>query len=268
MPADAVVGAILGDIVGSVHESAWRKVPDRDFPFLTDRSHFTDDTVLTIAVAEAVRLDLDFAEPIALWANRYPHAGYGGGFRRWMASDDRRPYGSFGNGSAMRVSAVAYTSDDLEVVLPLAAKSAAVTHSHPEGIRGAQAIAGAVLIARLGGSKDNIRDLVARRFTYDLSYSVDEWRDESNFDVTCQGTVPAAVQAFLEGDGVESTIRNAVYIGGDSDTLAAIAGSIAGAAYGVAPELRSVATARLDEYLRAELDAFEGWGRNSDGRAP
>ena len=257
MPADGVVGAILGDLVGSVHESRWRKVPDRQFPFLTEESRFTDDTVLTIAVAEAVRLNVDFAEPIARWANRYPHAGFGGMFRSWMASADRQPYNSFGNGSAMRVSPVAYASDDLETVLALAAASAVVTHDHPEGIKGAQAIAGAILIARSGGKSDDITDLVAGRFDYDLSRSVETWRSETTFDVTCQGTVPAAVQAFLEASDLESAIRNAVYIGGDADTLAAIAGSIAGAAYGVTPDQRSAVLGHLRDDLTTELNAFE-----------
>ncbi len=255
---DAVVGAILGDVAGSLHESRWRKVKDRDFELITSGSRFTDDTVLTIAVAEAVRLGVDFGEPIARWANAYPDAGYGGRFRAWMAAPNRKPYGSFGNGSAMRVSAVAYASDDMDDVLELAEASAAVTHDHPDAIRGAQAVAAAILVGRLGGSKADVRALVAR-LGYDLETTVDQWRHATTFDVTCQGTVPMSVRAVLEADDCESAIRNAVFIGGDADTLAAIAGSIAGAMFGVPEDLRAAALQRLDGSLAQELDRFEQW---------
>jgi ADP-ribosylglycohydrolase len=256
--ADAVVGAIVGDIVGSVHESRWRKVPHRDFPLLTPRSHVTDDTVLTVAVAEAVRTGSGFEGPMVAWGQAYPDAGYGGRFRRWLATPDRRPYGSYGNGSAMRVSAVAYASDDLSEVLALTEASARVTHDHPEGVRGAQAVAGAILLGRLGASASDVRDLVTR-FGYDLETTVDQWRESTMFDVTCQGTVPAAVRSVLEAGDLESAVRNAVFIGGDADTLAAIAGSVAAALYGMPADLRAQAWSRLDEYLVSEVDRFEVW---------
>jgi ADP-ribosylglycohydrolase len=255
---DGVLGAVLGDIVGSLHESRWQKVDDRAFALFSAASHPTDDSVLTLAVAEAVRLGADFASTIQRWANAYPYAGYGGMFKQWMRSDHPKPYGSFGNGSAMRVSAVACASDDDAVVLDLAARSAAVTHDDPEGIKGAQAVALAILVARRGGGLPAVRATV-EGFGYDLSRSVDEWRGVSAFDVTCQGTVPPAVQAVLESESLESAIRNAVFVGGDADTLAAIAGSIGAAAFGIPPHLRDEAVRRLDPTMREALADFESW---------
>lgn len=258
MRAHGVLGAIVGDIAGSTRESRRWKVPDRDFPLFDEGARFTDDTVLTIAVADALRSDVDFAAAIRKWARLYPHAGYGGMFRGWMDDDAADPYFSFGNGSAMRVSPVAYASDDLADVLPLARASASVTHDHPEGIKGAQAIASAVLIARGGGDTDAVGRAV-QAFGYDLAWSVDRWRDETSFDVTCMGTVPAATRCVLEATDLESAIRNAIWIGGDADTLAAVAGSIAGALWGVPDDLAQQAVDRLDPPLSEALSSFDTW---------
>lgn len=258
MRANAVLGAIIGDLAGSTRESRRWKVPDRDFPLFDDGARFTDDTVLTIAVADALRTDLDFAAHLRRWARLYPHAGYGGMFKDWMDDDEAEPYFSFGNGSAMRVSPVAYAGDDLANVLPLARASASVTHDHPEGIKGAQAVASAILIARQGGDTDAVARAVAA-FGYDLSRSVDDWRDEITFDVTCMGTVPPATQCVLEAHDVESAIRNAIWIGGDADTLAAVAGSLAGALWGIPAELEQLATGLLDPSIIDSLVAFDGW---------
>lgn len=255
--SDAVLGTIVGDVVGSLHESRRTKVDDRDFPLLAPGSRPTDDTVLTLAVAQAVRTDSGFAAPVQAWARRYPHAGYGGMRKAWIAADDPQPYGSFGNGSAMRVGPIGCAYDDLATVLEVAARSASITHDHPDGITGAQAVAAATLHARLHGVA-GLREVVTD-FGYDLASSVDEWRAASTFDVTCVGTVPPAVQAVLEAHDLESAVRNAVYIGGDADTLGAIAGAIAAAAFGVPDPLREAAWARLDDVQRAEFAAFDEW---------
>lgn len=253
-----MLGTIIGDIVGSVHESRHRKVADLGFPLFASDARPTDDTVLTLAVAEALRRGIDFTVPIRRWARAYPHAGFGGMFIAWMRSDDAQSYGSLGNGSAMRVSPVGCAFDDLDTVLDVAARSASVTHDHPEGIRGAQAVAAAILVARTGDGTAGIREEV-EGFGYDLSRSVEQWRNALTFDVTCRGTVPPAVQSVLESDSVESAVRNAVYIGGDADTLAAIAGGIAAAAFGVPQALIDEATHRLDTAMLAEVVAFTSW---------
>ena len=255
--SDAVLGTIVGDVVGSVYESRWTKVDDRAFPLLAPGSRPTDDTVLSLAVAEAVRTDAAFAPTLQRWARQYPHAGYGGMFKAWMAADDPQPYGSFGNGSAMRVAPIACAHDDLEVVLEVAARSAIVTHDHPDGVTGAQAVAAATLHARQHGLL-GLREVVSG-FGYDLSPTVEQWRTTSAFDVTCVGTVPPAVQAVLEAHDLESAVRNAVYIGGDADTLAAIAGAVAAAAFGVPDPLREAAVLRLDDDQLAEFTRFDAW---------
>lgn len=250
-----MLGAIAGDIVGSVYEGA--APPSKTFPLFLPRSRFTDDTVLTVAVACALRRDRDYAAELHRWGRAYPDAGYGGLFRHWLRSDKPRPYGSFGNGAAMRVSAVAWACDDLDDVLAEAKRSAEVTHDHPEGIRGAQAVATAVFLARTGTSKAGIRACLESDFGYDCSPTLEALRAVSRFDATCQGTVPAAAVAFLASDGVEDAIRNAVSLGGDADTLASIAGALAEAFHGGVPRALADATlARLDSTLRAEAEAF------------
>lgn len=250
-----MIGAIAGDVIGSVHEGSRPK--PKDFPLFVPESRFTDDTVLAVAVASAIRLDLDYAESLRRWGRRYPGAGYGGWFRHWLFQDEAGPYSSFGNGAAMRVPAVGWAFDDLETVLREARKSAEVTHNHPEGIKGAQAIAAAVLLARTGHTKVRIRGLLEERFGYDCSVRLDDLRRRGGFDVTCQGTVPAAAAAFLESTSYEDAVRNAVSLGGDADTLACVAGAVAEAFYGGVPaDIQQEVWRRLDPPLREEVSAF------------
>ena len=252
-----MLGAIAGDVIGSVHEG--RASPGTDFPLFADHARFTDDTVLTVAVAEALRSGSAFREALREWAQRYPDAGYGGWFRHWLDHPTAGPYNSFGNGAAMRVAPVAWAYDDERSVLEQAERSAAVTHDHPEGIRGAQAVAAAIRLARLGGGRHRIAELLTDRFGYDLSASLSELR-QRGFDVTCQGTVPAAAIAFLNADDFEGAVRYAVSIGGDADTLACIAGAMAEAFFGGIPEaIREETRARLDTVLLDEIDIFHEW---------
>lgn len=250
-----MLGAIAGDIIGSVHEGAGTKT--RDFPLFTPASTFTDDTVLTVAVAEVLLEGGDFVDVFHDYFHRYPDAGFGGIFRQWAAAREREPYHSFGNGSAMRVSPVGFAAGSLDEALALAQRSAEVTHSHPEGIRGAQAVAAVIYLARGGAAKTEILSEVEARFGYDLSASLDDIRPRYRFDVTCRGSVPPAIIAFLEASGVEAAIRNAVSLGGDADTLACMAGGMAEAFYGGVPRaLREEALARLDPDLRRVVEAF------------
>lgn len=260
-----MLGAIVGDVVGSVYE--WDNYKGVDFPFLVDRCFFTDDSVMTVAVADAL-LSLDddglmdddlVREAIRVslvdYGRSYPDAGYGAHFREWILSVEHFPYGSYGNGSAMRVSAVAYFASSLEGVLRLARLSAEVSHDHLEGIKGAEAVAGCVYMARSGFSKDEIRSFVESGY-YDVSFCLDDIRPGYVFDVSCQGSVPIAIRSFLEGDGFISVVRLAVSVGGDSDTIAAIAGSIAGAFYGVPKDVEGVVLSRLDDRLREVVGRF------------
>ena len=252
-----MIGAISGDVIGSVHEGAPAKA--KDFPLFVPGSTFTDDTVLTVAIASAIREGRDFGSSLRRWGRRYPYAGYGGWFRDWLFREDAAPYNSFGNGSAMRVAAVGWAFDDLDVVLREARKSAVVTHNHPEGIRGAQAVAAAIFVARIGRDKDEIVAMLSDRFGYDCSVGMSALRLRGGFDVSCQGTVPAAAVAFLHSTGFEDAVRNAVSFGGDADTLACIAGAMAEAHYGGVPaEIQVEVLGRLDEALRTEVMAFAG----------
>jgi ADP-ribosylglycohydrolase len=250
-----MIGAIAGDIIGSVHEGG--DPQSKDFPLFVEGSRFTDDTVLTVAVANALRQAIGYADALRQWGRRYPDAGYGGLFFRWLSLGDAKPYNSFGNGSAMRVSSIAWAFDDLETVILEAGRSAEVTHNHPEGIKGAQAVAAAVFLGRTGHGKDRIGALLADRFGYDCSASLDSLRERGGFDVTCQGTVPAAAVAFFESADFEDAVRNAVSLGGDADTLACITGAIAEAFYGVVPgPIQREVLRRLDGPLREETLAF------------
>ena len=251
-----MIGAIFGDIVGSVHEHAATKTTD--FPLLTTGSRFTDDTVLTIATAEALLSGEPYDRVYRSWGNRYPRAGYGRAFKNWLRDDTLGPYHSWGNGSAMRVSPVAWAFDTEDAVLAEAERSAAVTHDHPEGIKGAQAAALAVFLARSQTDKRQIRQRVAARFGYDLSRSIEDIRPRYRFDVSCQGSVPEALIAFLDTEDLESAVRTAVSLGGDADTQAAIAGATAAAyAGGVSPQVRSDVRTRLPQEMLEVLDAFE-----------
>jgi ADP-ribosylglycohydrolase len=228
-----MIGAIAGDVIGSVHEGAGTKTTA--FPLFQPRSRFTDDTVLTVATAHAILTGTSYQEAYRYFGRLYPDAGYGGMFIQWLMMPEPLPYNSWGNGSAMRVAPIGLAFSSVDKVLAEAERSAAVTHDHPEGIRGAQAVALAVFLARTGESKEVIRDEIADRFGYDLGRSVDEIRPGYHFDVSCQGSVPEAIIAFLDSSDVEDAIRLAISLGGDADTQATISGGIAHAWYGDVP---------------------------------
>lgn len=233
-----MLGAIIGDVVGSVYE--WHNIKTKEFELFDTFSTFTDDTVMTVAVAKALCAVLEtydtdkFKEELVLqmqaFGRKYSGRGYGGKFAQWLKSADPKPYNSFGNGSAMRVSACGYLAANIEQALEFAKTSAEVTHNHPEGIKGAQATAAAIFLAKCGKPKAEIKRYIEENF-YKLDKTLAEIRPTYRFDVTCQGSVPQAIQAFLESTDFEDAIRNAISIGGDSDTIAAIAGSIAWAYY-------------------------------------
>jgi ADP-ribosylglycohydrolase len=250
-----MIGAIVGDVVGSPYEGRPQK--SVDFPLLRQESRYTDDTVLTIATARAILSGEPYGHAYLEFGRRYPRAGYGKQFKEWLAFDVQLPYGSFGNGSAMRVSPVGLAFDTVERVLAEAEKSAAVTHDHPEGIRGAQAVALAVFRARHGTPKAAIRSELETRFGYDLSHTIDGIRPAYTFDISCQGSVPEALIAFLEAASTEEAIRLAVSLGGDADTLAAIAGSVAEPFHRDLPEhvVSSVRALLPAEFLEV-IDAF------------
>ncbi len=250
-----MIGSIAGDVIGSIYER--RPTKSKDFPLFDPRCRFTDDTVMTVAVADAILSGRSYVETIREYGRRYPDAGYGGTFRKWLQADAAEPYGSWGNGSAMRVSPIGFAFDTEEEVLREAERSAEVTHNHLEGIKGAQAIALTVFMARSGRPKEEIRAEIAERFQYHLDTTVDAIRPGYSFDVSCQGTVPAALVSFLDAASYEDAVRNAISLGGDADTLACIAGGIAEAFYGGVPsEIRNWALEHLPPDLRDITNAF------------
>ena len=224
-----MLGAIAGDIIGSIFE--FTNVKSKDFEFFEKGTRFTDDSVLTIATADAVLHRKGYAEVYKEWGRKYRFAGYGGRFADWLSSDCLAPYGSFGNGSAMRVSPVGFACNSLEDVMKESKKSAEVTHNHPEGIKGAQSVASAIFLARAGADKKEIRKYIEETFSYDLSKSLDEIRPSYGFDETCQGSVPQSIRAFLESSSWEDAVRKGISLGGDSDTIGCIVGGIAQAYY-------------------------------------
>ena len=225
-----ILGAIAGDVIGSVYE--FNNTRTTDFPLFKRETTFTDDTVMTIAIADAILHNKDFAQTILDYGKRYPNRGYGTSFFKWLAHDTPAPpYNSWGNGSAMRVSAVGFAYNDLDKVLKKAEKTAVVTHNHPEGIKGAQATAAAIFLARTGKNKAEIKAYIEQKFGYDLDFTLDEIRPTFPFDESCQGTVPQSIVAFLESTDYDSAIRLAISLGGDSDTIACITGGIAIAFY-------------------------------------
>lgn len=251
-----MIGAIAGDIVGSVYEH--HPIKTKDFPLFQPGSRFTDDSVLTVAVANAILTGCPYRDAVLKWGQRYPDAGYGGTFIRWLQADDPAPYHSWGNGSAMRVGPVGWAFDTEEEVLRQAQMTAEITHDHPEGIKGAQATALAVYLARTGADKAMIRTRIESQFGYDLARTVESIRLTYEFDVSCQGTVPEALIAFLDAESYEDAVRNAVSLGGDADTLACIAGAVAEAFYGGLPDpVRTEVLARLTPELWAVVEAFE-----------
>jgi len=229
-----ILGAIIGDIIGSVFE--WHNVKTTDFELFCERTDFTDDSVLTFATMDSLLNDIDYTTAYQTYGRNFPHRGYGGYFNSWIRSNDPKPYNSFGNGSAMRVSPIGWAYDSLKEVLLQAKRSAEVSHNHPEGIKGAQATAAAVFLARTGSSKVDIKQYIQETFGYDLERRIDDIRPVYKFNETCQETVPEAIIAFLESENYESAIRQAISIGGDSDTVACITGGIAEAFYKEIPE--------------------------------
>lgn len=251
-----MLGAIIGDIIGSPYEFGSDKT--KDFLLFAPESRPTDDSIITIAVgcacAEADLSDEDnfkqlLAEYIREIGLRYPDAGYGGRFYQWMIMDEDTPYGGYTNGSAMRVSPTAWAVDTLEDVEALAKWSAEITHNHPEGTKGAQAVAAAIFLARTGSDKDEIREYIEANY-YDLNFTTDEIRESYSHDMTCEGSVPQAIVAFLDSEDFEDAVRNAVSLGGDGDTLACIAGAIAEAYYGIPEEIEEQVFEYLDEDLQ------------------
>ena len=229
-----MIGAIAGDIIGSIYE--WHNVKTKDFPLFSEKCHFTDDSILTVALADSILTGTPYVENLKQFYRWYPDGGYGGSFHRWARSPSSEPYNSWGNGAAMRISPVGFAYDDLDTVLQRANEFTEVTHNHPEGIKGGQATAAAIFLARTGKSKAEIRHFVEDRFQYDLSRHVNDIRPTYEFNESCQGTVPQAIRAFLDSADFEDAIRTAVSLGGDSDTLACIIGGLAQAFYGSVPD--------------------------------
>ena len=257
-----MLGAVIGDIVGSRFE--WNNTKSKDFELFTPECRYTDDSVMTLAVAKAVldsegrreELGAEAVRTMQAFGRRWARGCYGGSFSRWLMSDQPRPYGSWGNGSAMRVSACAWAADSLEEALDMAKRVTEVTHDHPEGIRGAQAVTAAIWLARNGAGKAEIRQHIEATY-YRLDFTLDAIRPAYRFDVSCQGSVPQAIEAFLEAESFEDAVRNAISLGGDSDTIGAIAGSIAEAFYGIPQALRERALAYLDSELQDVVREFE-----------
>ena len=259
-----MLGAIIGDIVGSIYE--FDNIKTKEFEFIHEDCDFTDDSVMTIAVAEAL---LDCSEDscedeireklvssMKKWGREYPYAGYGSKFSGWLQFNDTTPYNSFGNGSAMRVSPAGWLYDDMFSTRYMARLTAAVTHNHIEGIKGAEATAAAIFLARTGASKEEIRTYIKQEFSYDLDFTCDEIRDTYYFNETCMNTVPQAIVAFLDGESFADVIRTGVSIGGDTDTLCAIAGSIAEAYYGIPHDLAATAKSYLTEDIIEVVEQF------------
>ena len=243
-----MIGAIAGDIIGSIYEHD--PIKTKVFPLFDDHCRFTDDTVLTVAIADAILSNKSYLSTVREIGLRHPHAGYGASFIRWLHAENPKPYNSWGNGAAMRVSPVGFAFSTEEEVLDQAQKTAAITHNHPEGVKGAQAAALAIFLARTGHSKNTIKSRLSREFGYDLNRTIHDIRPSYTFDISCQGTVPEAVICFLEAASYEDAVRNAVSLGGDSDTLACIAGGMADAFFGgVPPGMQS----RVKKHLPPDL---------------
>jgi len=254
---DKSIGAIIGDIVGSIYE--FDNIKTKDFQLFSDRNEFTDDSIMTIATMQALLhggTAKDFITNYQYFGNKYP-SSYGLRFGDWLAASDPKPYNSWGNGSAMRVSPVAWFYDNLSDVEEAAKTSASVTHNHPEGIKGAQATAAAIFMARTGKSKQQIKSYLEIKYEYILDFTLDDIRSGYGFDESCAGTVPPAIVAYLEGKDFEDAIRNAISIGGDSDTLAAITGSIAEASYGVPDTIANKAFVYLSDELSSIIKQFQ-----------
>ena len=251
-----MLGAIAGDIIGSIYEFEDEK-PYYDFPLFSNGCLFTDDTVLTAALADSILTAIEYKTKLIEYYSIYPYCSYGNRFQQWGMSKEPKPYNSWGNGSAMRVSPVGWAYDDLVTVLQKAKESAEVTHNHPEGIRGAQATAASIFLARTSSSKEIIKEYIERKFQYNLNFDLEELRRNYEFNESCQETVPQAIYTFLISESFEDSIRKSIYIGGDSDTLACINGSIAEAFYGgVTVSIQEEVYKRLDKKLTAVVNEF------------
>ena len=258
-----MLGAICGDIIGSIYE--WNNIKTKDFELLTDINRFTDDTVMTTAIAKAAieyknnkNLNIfreNCIKHMKELGRKYINVGYGSRFKKWLENDNQEPYNSYGNGSAMRVSPVAYIAESLEEVEELAKISAEVTHNHPEGIKGAVSVATSIWLLRNGYTKEDVKKHIENKY-YKLDFTIDKIRKDYKFDVTCQGSVPQAIEAFLESKDFEDSIRNAISIGGDSDTIAAITGSLAEAYYEIPNDIKDKITTYLDETILNILEEF------------
>lgn len=260
-----MLGAIIGDIIGSPYEFDMNNIKRTDFILFSSKSYFTDDSILTIAVAEALidsgldelKFEKELINKLKEYGKRYPNAGYGGRFIGWLMSDNPKPYGSFGNGSAMRVSSIGWLLDNLDDVELFAEISAKVTHNHPEGIKGAKAVAGAIYLARMGFNKKQIRKYIVDNYSYDLSKTCDEIRPTYHHVESCQETMPQALTAFFEGASFEDCVRLAVSLGGDSDTLTCITASIAEAYYGIPDFIKKIGYSYLDGFLKDKVEKYK-----------
>lgn len=263
-----MLGTIIGDIVGSIYER--RGIKTKDFELFGRGCSFTDDTVMSIAVAEALldekegkqKFSDSIVNSLQQWGRKYPYAGYGGSFILWLDSDDPKPYNSFGNGSAMRVVSCGFLAEDVIEALSYARESAEVTHNHPEGIKGAEIVSMAIFLAKSKKGKQEIKEIIEKQFRLSLDKTLDEIRPSYKFDVTCQGTVPQALQAFLESNSFEDAIRNAISLGGDSDTLAAITGGISEAYYGIPDDIRNKAMEYIDEDIKSVVKRYYSYLNN------
>jgi len=243
-----MLGAIAGDIIGSIYER--NNIKTKNFDLFSPKCSFTDDSVLIIALADTILTGTTYADNLKRFFRLYPHRGYGASFYGWATSQSSMPYNSYGNGAAMRISPVGYAYDDLDVVFQKAKEFTEITHNHPEGIKGAQATAASIFLARTGKSKEEIKTYIETAFGYDLSRHIEEIRPDYHFDISCQGTVPQAIRAFIDSTGFEDAIRNAVSLGGDSDTLTCITGGIAQAHYrGVPDAIKEKVYQILDDRL-------------------
>ena len=258
-----MIGSIIGDIVGSVYEFTPNNIKTKQFEFFNPNGSYTDDSILTFATADWLLHGGEVAHYYSKYGEKYPWpmGGYGGGFKLWLVrsirQQDYRPYNSCGNGSAMRVGPVGWAFDTIEGILAKAKESAECTHNHPEGIKGAQATALAIMMARHGCDKNEIRSEIEKRFEYDLQFTCEQIRPTYTWGGTCQDSVPQAIVAFLDGEDYEDSIRNAISIGGDSDTIGCITGSIAEAYFGVPADLRNSAMNYLPEELQSIISEFE-----------
>lgn len=258
-----MIGAVIGDIIGSVYE--WKNIKSTVFPLFDWRCRPTDDSVMTIAVAKALmdtlgqdedRIYAALVKEMQYFGQLYPDAGYGGTFRHWLVAKEPKPYGSYGNGSGMRVSAAGWLYPTLEETRKMARLTAVTTHDHPEGVKGAESVASAIFLARTGAGKAEIKKYIEDEFCYELDTPLDDIRDSYMFDVSCQGSVPQAIRAFLEGEDYESTVRLGISIGGDSDTIGCMAGGMADAMYGVPEAIQTEGLSRLPKPLREQVERF------------